>query len=338
MNLDQYFKPVDGFEDPLSVIATDLEWPKDERRIWVPESDRPRILARQENFLGIDRQGRAYGWQLMRPLYDLRCDAKSYAEELSIRQGSGIREMFKAMAKLCGRSPLSVLDFGCGTGFAMSHMGDYKRLIDPVVGINLLAFDIIRDVRDKIRVADAINLAPNLEQNPDARFDAVFVIFGASHYSPLNRRPHSPDDDAFARKIDLSFGNLQALNFLKVGGFALIKNFRNDASLKLLIDMGILAKVPELEKFKRPKSNVGPGQANFDLIDYVLDQEPELNVYRLMRRPTPAEIKVLLKLKEDNCYTGFLDANFEDFGEDELEVRNPFLRTSSFGRARGVKV
>jgi hypothetical protein len=274
-----FFSPVDGLNDPLLVLGFDeSDWLAHQPRISLSAESLAIVEARRAAI-----QHLSLTWTDKRSLSEKPLDrVTSYERSLGIVPGS-MSLVFRRIAAILGKEKISTLDYGCGQGAAIEGMQSVP-CIDPLVGVTLDVSKVLDSVRCRIHAVDAIDVKP---RNFSSLFDVVISVFGAAHYSVLNRRAYDPDldsDQGDVAHCDLTFGVLQALHFLREDGFLFFATVNNDPSISQLISRGILEFAPELNDFSS-WGRLSP------------------NVYRFARRPDPYEIGTLLKLGPGNVYT-----------------------------------
>ena len=282
-----FFDVADGIEDPTYLVACD---DVEDGRFYL-DKDFKSIVERRiqegDGGKGLDTRG----------LYGVRYGCESYEMALNLCDG-GFNRIIEVYRGIVCKTVLSLLDFGCGEGIALSEILENAVInANGSVGITLDSpgeFTAPR-AKNRIVVVNALNIAPKADAVDRARFDVLVSVCGAIPYHPLNKSWGRMSRRNCASDNSRMFGILQAINLLKDRGLLLANTENvigvgpeNAAGISTLIRMGILKVIPNFSRFA-PRNEYRDA-----------DAMPLATV--LNRRPSLAEIKKLLGIGEDNLY------------------------------------
>jgi hypothetical protein len=236
---NRFFKHVNGFEDPTSlVLREDADLEGRER------------LQFDDDFLEVARSFLKWEIEMLlhsqrnesRPLHwdgmDGRADLvkENYACLFFLNEQSGVKRVLEGHANAISASTLSVCDFGAGTGRAFT---DLLRE-DVVCSATSAAVTLPSNQRrvcssENMVYANIAHLAP---QN-GVSFDAIFSAYGALSYHPFSFN----DTERYAR-----FGLLQLLNFTNVGGLMFLAGRMCEArSIAVLKELGVIEEIAPID-------------------------------------------------------------------------------------------
>lgn len=212
----------------------------------------------------------------IRTAYNTKRDVAQYEAELNFRPG-GLKDFLKKLTIEMRIQKARILDWGCGSGTALSQMLDWPEVERKgSIGVTLPSEPTASEKpqTEQLVIANILHLLPREE-----RYHAVLSVIGGIEYHPFNKRVQGYED----RRVAL----INALGFVKQGGYLLspvadnINGFTN-FDLRKLQEMGIIVS-PQEDRLNFGRNN-------------------RLSAAKLIRKPTTEEVMEYIATESDGTY------------------------------------